>query len=120
MPIDYSEYPDNWKEISEYIRFERAGNKCETCGAENYKPHPITGSKVILTVAHIRHKKSDVRYNPKNYDPNDEENNLVAECQRCHLTRDAKLHARNRKYGRNHNRKEQLSIDYDRDNKNKQ
>jgi hypothetical protein len=111
MPIDYTEYPDNWKEISEYIRFERAGNKCETCGAENYKPHPITGSKVVLTVAHISHDKDDVRYSADKYDPTDEENNLVAECQRFHLTRDAKLHARNRKYGRRHNRKEQLQLD---------
>lgn len=110
MPIDYSEYPDNWSEISEYIRFERAGNRCETCGAENRKPHPDTGSEVVLTVAHIRHEKSDVRYNPDEYNPDDEENNLVAECQRCHLTRDAKLHARNRKYGRHHNRKEQLRL----------
>lgn len=110
MPIDYSEYPENWKEISEYIRFDRAGNHCETCGAENYKPHPETGSKVILTVAHIRPDKMDVKYNPDHYNPNDKENNLVAECQRCHLSRDAMWHAHNRKYGRNHNRKEQLQI----------
>lgn len=110
MPIDYSEYPDDWKEISEYIRFERADNKCETCDAENYKPHPETGSKVVLTVAHVNHQKEDVRYNPDEYDPEDEENNLVAECQKCHLWRDRKIHARNRKYGRKHNRKEQLQI----------
>jgi 5-methylcytosine-specific restriction endonuclease McrA len=110
MPINYKEYPENWKEISEFIRFERAGNRCETCGAENYKPHPVTGSKVILTVAHINHKKLDVRHNRLQYDPNDEENNLVAECQRCHLTRDKKIHARNRKYGRQHNRKEQINL----------
>lgn len=110
MPIDYSEYPDNWHEISEYIRFERAKNRCETCGVENYKSNPETGSKVILTVAHINHIKEDVRYNPDKYDPGDRDNNLVAECQRCHLSRDRKRHIRNRKYGRNHNRKEQLNI----------
>lgn len=110
MPIDYSEYPANWIEISEFIRFERADNCCETCGAENGKPHPETGSKVVLTVAHIIHDKDDVRFNPDKYDPDDEENNLVAECQRCHLWRDRKLHARNRKYGRKHNRKEQLIL----------
>lgn len=33
-------YPENWKQISKRIRFERAKNKCEVCGAENYKPHP--------------------------------------------------------------------------------
>lgn len=33
MPIDYSKYPDNWKDISARIRFERAQGKCEQCGA---------------------------------------------------------------------------------------
>ena len=110
MPIDYSEYPKDWKQVSRYIRFVRAGGCCETCGAENGKSHPETGSIVVLTVAHIRHDKKDNRYNPDFYDPDDEENNLVAECQRCHLWRDRFLHARNRKYGRHHNRKEQLRL----------
>lgn len=113
MPIDYSEYPDNWHDISAYIRYIRAGNCCETCYAVNGHPHPQTNSTVVLTVAHIRHDKSDVRFNPFHYDPQDEENNLVAECQRCHLWRDRKLHARNRKYGRDHNRKEQLTMEFD-------
>ena len=107
MPIDYNEFPDDWKEISEFIRFERADNKCETCGAENYEPHPITGSKVILTTAHINHYELDVRYNPDHYDPDDEENNLVAECQRCHLWRDRNQHALNKKYGK---RKNQIEL----------
>lgn len=109
-PIDYSEYPEEWKTISEFIRFERAENQCETCGAENYQPHPLTGSKVILTVAHINHIKNDVRYNPVDYDPNDPENNLVAECQRCHLARDLHRHVQNRKYGKDRDGKHQLTI----------
>ena len=124
MPINYSEYPDNWKEISEFIRFERADNKCETCGVPNYeliyrpdgddrwKLAPegheadamlldgVKFTKTVLTVAHISPDKMDVRYNPDEYDQDDEENNLVAECQRCHLIRDKHLHAMNRKYGR--------------------
>lgn len=135
MPIDYSEYPPNWHEISEYIRYVRAENKCETCGAPNgeliYRPHGdhrwklapegheadamaldgITFVKVVLTVAHIRHDKSDCRFYWFKYIPGDPTNNLVAECQRCHLLRDSKLHARNRKYGRHHNRKEQLRLE---------
>jgi hypothetical protein len=35
MPIDYSLYPGYWKQFSEYIRFERAGNKCEQCKVPN-------------------------------------------------------------------------------------
>lgn len=39
MPIkeeNKKRYPKNWKQISEDIRFNRAGNKCEICGLRNY------------------------------------------------------------------------------------
>ena len=58
MPIraeNKDRYPKDWPAISKAIR-ERAGQRCEECGAENYKPHPLTGSKVILTVAHLDHQ----------------------------------------------------------------
>lgn len=32
MPMDRSRYPDNWKAISDAIRFGRAGGRCEKCG----------------------------------------------------------------------------------------
>lgn len=36
MPIkDPKIYPPYWKQFSEYIRFERAGNCCEECGVRN-------------------------------------------------------------------------------------
>jgi len=89
MPIDYSEYPENWHEVSRRIRFERAANKCEWCGAENGKPHPVTRSKVVLTVAHLNHEKHDLS-----------ESNLAALCQKCHLGHDLERHNINRKYGR--------------------
>ncbi len=80
-------YPKYWKELSEYIRFVRADNKCEFdgCDAENYKPHPITRSKVILTVAHLDH-------NPEN----NHAENLKAGCQKCHLNYDKYHHMKNR------------------------
>lgn len=84
-PENKHRYPEDWKEISEYIRFVRADNKCEVCGAENYKPHPKTYSKVVLTVAHLDHM-------PENCD----HDNLKAMCQRCHLRYDAKHHAETR------------------------
>ena len=34
MPIDYSKYPSDWKEIVKRIR-KRSGGKCEICGLEN-------------------------------------------------------------------------------------
>ena len=79
MPIDYSNYPSNWKEISHHIRFVRAKGKCEGtkqfphCKAVHGQPHPDTGSKVVLTVAHLNHNTQDNR--PQN---------LRALCQRCH------------------------------------
>ncbi len=99
MPIDYKEYHPDWHSISKFIRFERAQNKCEKCGCENYKPHPITGSYVVLTVAHIDHDKT-------NNDPV----NLGAWCQRCHLKHDLQHHIANRKYGRKHKGDHQLKL----------
>lgn len=75
-------YPENWAEISR-ARKEAAGWRCEGspaypgCRAEHGKPHPATGSIVVLTVAHLDH-------NPANNDPA----NLRAYCQRCHNTYD--------------------------------
>jgi 5-methylcytosine-specific restriction endonuclease McrA len=83
MPFHKERYPSNWKQISKRIR-ERAGNRCEWCGSENYKPHPLTGSKVILTVAHLNHTPMDCR-----------DENLKALCQRCHLNYDREHHLKN-------------------------
>jgi len=88
MPFDRSKYPDDWEEISKRIRFERAGGRCEgspaypDCRAEHGKAHPITGSMVVLTTAHLDH---DIT--------NGAGENLRAMCQRCHLTHDAAHHA---------------------------
>ena len=82
MPVDWSKYPDNWKTEIRPTILLRAENKCEFCGAENHKPHPITGSRVVLTIAHLDHDTC-------NNDPK----NLKALCQKCHLTYDAQLHA---------------------------
>ena len=82
MPIrkeNLARYPANWKSISASIR-DRAGNKCETCGAENGKPNPATGSIVVLTCAHLDHT-------PENVDPA----NLRSLCQLCHNRYDAPM-----------------------------
>lgn len=86
MPINYKLYHPKWSLISRLIRFRRANNKCEWCGAENYQPHPITGSKVILTVAHIDQDRDNNRFW-----------NLAALCQKCHLGHDRDQHIRNRR-----------------------
>ena len=59
-PENKGRYPQNWKEIRESI-LERAGHKCEgspaypDCRAVNYIDHPVTGSRVVLTIAHLDH-----------------------------------------------------------------
>ena len=71
-------YPREWPLISLTIR-ALAGFRCEWCGAENGKSHPETGSKVVLTVAHLDHDPSHCG----------DRTNLAALCQRCHNRYDA-------------------------------
>lgn len=107
MPVDKKRYPPDWDLISLRIR-KRSGGRCECvgecgsldchakkskrCTARNYKPHPLTRSKVILTVAHLgkdtgdKHNKMDCR-----------DENLKAMCQRCHLLFDLDEHIANAK-----------------------
>jgi hypothetical protein len=90
MPFDRRKYPKDWDRISRYIRFTRASGRCEGspayphCRAQHGKPHPVTGSIVVLTVAHLDHDPT-----------NNDLDNLAALCQRCHLTHDAAQHAAN-------------------------
>ena len=44
-------YPENWSEITNRIRFERAGGSCERCGVQHGQPHPETG-KVLFKIEH--------------------------------------------------------------------
>lgn len=89
MPWRRSDYPVDWDAIRARL-LTRAGHRCEgspaypECRAANYEPHPVTGSKVVLTTAHLNHDVSDNR-----------DSNLSCLCQRCHLTHDAKHHATN-------------------------
>ena len=73
LPENKARYPKDWALRSRFIRFYRARNQCEWCGANNYQPHPVTGSKVVLTVAHLDHTPE-----------NSSLLNLMAMCQRCH------------------------------------
>jgi len=94
MPVDYRRYPVNWKEISLRIR-EREHWRCKFCGAAHGQPNPLTGSRVILTVAHLGTPHPDGTPGDKHdkYDVRDE--NLAALCQRCHLLYDIDEHRAN-------------------------
>lgn len=86
-PENKALYPANWKELRAEV-LTRASHACEgsptypTCRARNHEPHPVTSSRVVLTIAHLDH-------NPTNNDLT----NLRAWCQRCHVTYDADHHA---------------------------
>lgn len=106
MPINYKEYHPKWTLIVRLIRrrtiLTNGIDCCEgspaypECRAENYKPHPATGSKVVLTTAHLDGDKTNNRFD-----------NLRRLCQRCHLKHDIGHHVMNRKYGRKHTYKHQ-------------
>lgn len=90
MPIrseNRARYPKDWPAIRESIRV-RSGDRCEgspaypECRAANGTQHPVTGSRVVLTVAHLDHQ-------PENNAPA----NLRHWCQRCHNTYDAPYRA---------------------------
>ena len=98
MPISperMKRYPGGSTSSPEWRAFraellERAGNACEgtpqfpDCRARNGEAHPETGSRVVLTIAHMDHDETHA-------DPA----RCRALCQRCHLTWDAPHHARN-------------------------
>ena len=100
-------YPPDWAAISDWVRFDRAMGRCECHGMCGGKWHMLwfrkmplttgrcpnyhlersrfTGTRVILTTAHLDHT-------PANVDPA----NLRAMCQACHLAYDAGHHAETR------------------------
>jgi hypothetical protein len=86
MPIraeNRQRYPADWKEIRARL-LARASNACEgsprypDCRAANGLAHPVTGSRVVLTIAHLNHLPEDCA-----------DSNLKVWCQRCHNTYDA-------------------------------
>lgn len=98
-PENRDRYPTNWPAISRRIK-ELADWACECdgrcgwrncasientsiqCKATQGEPHPITGTTVVLTVAHLDHT-------PEHCD----DDNLMAMCQGCHLSYDRQHHA---------------------------
>ena len=73
-------YPKDWALRSRFVRFYRAGNRCEWCGVHNYSLREDTGAVVVLTAAHVYDKRPEACGLL----------NLAALCQRCHLRHDAK------------------------------
>jgi hypothetical protein len=106
MPIDYRQYPQNWKTEIRPAILERDGHCCKFCGVANYAAgyrdrlgqfielSPMESEArsedglnqivIVLTIAHLDH---DIN--------NNDYSNLAALCQRCHLRYDAEHHAKN-------------------------
>jgi hypothetical protein len=77
MPVDWSKYPSNWRQIANEVK-EATDWKCQPCGKQCYRPgEPVENTQNVLTVAHINHIESDC--SPEN---------LVAACSVCHLRYD--------------------------------
>lgn len=97
-PENAKRYPADWKHIVEQVR-NRSGNCCEgspafpQCRAVNHLPHPITGSVVVLTVAHLDHQPENCSLE-----------NLKHWCQRCHNVYDS-VHRRRNAHATRHSRK---------------
>lgn len=123
MPIkaeNRSKYPPNWGEISKRVRHERAGNRCERCGAPNGQviargAGPNAGTYMVETgdvyddddgsflgaargseYLPRRFVKVVLTVGHINHDPADcADSNLRAWCQKCHLAHDQEHHQRN-------------------------
>lgn len=100
-PEERARYGADWKRFSDRVRFGRAAGRCECegecgsprhpagrCPAEHDQASPFTGSRVVLTVAHLCHT-------PECRD------HVKAMCQLCHLSYDRDHHTttRNRRRG---------------------
>lgn len=94
-------YPPDWPQISDYIRFTRAQGRCECdgrCGrpadhldvdnrCRNHHAGAAykTGSRVVLTTAHLEHDPAKCA-----------DQDLMAMCNGCHLNYDREHHAQTR------------------------
>lgn len=100
-PENRGRYPADWPTITERVKTARAAGRCECAGecgrpadhlaadgrCRNHHGQPAhgTGSRVVLTTAHLDHT-------PEHCD----DDNLKAMCQGCHLHYDRGHHAQTR------------------------
>ncbi len=116
-------YPDDWEEISDRVRFVRAGNRCEQCCRPHLAPvltlpdgrwkEPFARSRAqiwrgdrgeLVAVPSAAEFKEAVKRRyvlqtaHKDHNPlNNALDNLAAWCNRCHLIHDRREHLRRRK-----------------------
>ncbi len=98
-PENLGRYPKTWKSEMVPAARARSGDRCECkgqcglehegdrCNVENGKPHPRTGSIVVLTLAH----EHGVPLEETSID------RMFHACQQCHLRYDKHIHQANRR-----------------------
>lgn len=123
-PENRGRYPRDWNQISEYIRFQRAHNRCEVCGIANYavikrlkhgKYRYLSQQEWNMVHARIQHSHSTMAESLKYHGftkvvltvghldhipENSDYSNLKAMCQYCHnkYDREHRLQSRKKKY----------------------
>ncbi len=129
MPINYSDYPPNWKtEIVPHIR-ARAGDRCEWCGVKNHSIIRRNGNDTYTEIIAAEEAIEYLRSNGgtlylkaagftyiicttahvgenKHNKMACAENDLAYLCQKCHLGYDLPDHIRHRR----ENREKKLGI----------
>ena len=122
MPIHpalKTHYASDWRLISDAIRFDRAGGRCEACGRPHRRlicaladgrwfdpqrqiwrdgrgelaPEPRPGDAASMRRVRVVIATAHLDHDPANRDPA----NLRALCQRCHLRHDLAAHLRQRR-----------------------
>lgn len=104
MPMNRENYPENWEEFSQEIRFTRAKGQCECQGecvknkhrgrcprrhGECYVKGAGRGAgNVVLTVAHLNRVGGPCECEPKCA----KKRHVKAMCQGCHLMYDLPRH----------------------------
>jgi hypothetical protein len=128
MPINYRDYPANWKTEIRPAILKRADNKCENCGVpinsliirfwddtwevlydkENLDKMYDAAKEILKTaMAFINIKCTKIVLTIAHLDhdvTNNDHNNLKALCQKCHLSYDKHHHQETR------NKKKSLMI----------
>lgn len=124
MPIDYKQYPENWKEMRQQV-LDRVGHCCEHCGVSNYavgyrkedgsfkvlhrrstaakakatkkrmKPRKEKVIIIVLTIAHLDHDEWNHEVRL---------NRLAALCQKCHFAYDRVDNINRKAYGKQYGR----------------
>lgn len=96
-PPDMDQYYVDWISIGYITNYYGDEEDPTNFSWKRLKYYGLT--RIILTTAHLDRDSH-----------NNDRHNLAALCQRCHLRHDIRQHLQNRRYGRYHDREQQLKL----------